>query len=122
MRLMLAVNKPTVDLPHSSLPGPRPALLGLLLPQEHFVLAEVTEVEVGSPGSPVTVGWRLGAVLENVKRFRARLAVWLGSLTTPHLHPGLVGFVSVPLGDFTSPMFSGWSRLAWKIITSQRAL
>ena len=46
LMLMLVVYKPTIALPPSSLPRPRPALLRLLLPQEHFVLAEVTEVEV----------------------------------------------------------------------------
>ena len=104
MRLMLVVYIPAIALPHPFLSRPRPALVRLLLSQEHFVLAEVTEVEVGSPGSPVTERRRL-VVLEDIQRFRPRLAV-VTMMTTSGLQPCLVGFVSVPLCDFTSPSFS----------------
>ena len=106
MRLMLVVYIPAITLPHTSLPGPRPALLRLLLSQEHFVIAEVTEVEVGPPGSPLT-GRRRLAVLEDIQRFGARLTVVdLDTMTAARLKSDLVGFVSVPLTDFTSPTFA----------------
>ena len=104
MRLMLVVYIPAITLSHTSLPGPRPALLRLLLSQEHFVIAEVTEVEVGPPGSPFT-GRRRLAVLEDIQRFRPRLAV-VTRMTTTGLPYTLVSFVSLPLGDLTSPRFS----------------
>ena len=104
MRLMLVVYIPAITLSHTSLPGPRPALLRLLLSQEHFVIAEVTEVEVGPPGSPLT-GRRRLAVLEDIQRFRPRLAV-VTRMTPTGLHSTLVSFVSLPLGDLTSPRFS----------------
>ena len=106
MRLMLLVDKPPIALPHSFLPRSRPALMRPLLPQEHLVLAEVTELEVGSPGSPLPRRWRL-AVLEDIQRFGARLTVvGLDTMTAARLKSDLVGFVSVPLTDFTSPTFA----------------
>ena len=105
MRLMLVVYIPAITLSHTSLPGPRPTLLRFLLSQEHFVIAEVTEVEVGPPGSPFT-GRRRLAVLEDIQRFRPRLAVVTRMMTTTGLPYTLVSFVSLPLGDLTSPRFS----------------
>ena len=100
MRPVLVVNKPPIALPHSSLPRSRPALLRFLLPQEHLVLAEVAEVqvEVGAPVPPVL------SVLENVQRFGSRFGLAGLTLLTAGLNPGRVGFVSLPLADFTSPL------------------
>ena len=102
---MLLVDEPPIALPHSSLPRPRSALLRPLLPQEHLVLAEVTELEVGSPGPPLPGRWKL-AVLEDIQRFRPRLAVVTRMMTPTGLPYTLVSFVSLPLGDLTSPRFS----------------
>ena len=100
MRPVLVVNKPPIALPHSSLPRSRSALLRFLLPQEHLVLAEVAEVqvEVGAPVPPVL------SVLENVQRFGSRFGLAGLTLLTAGLNPGRVGFVSLPLADFTSPL------------------